>query len=115
MSKYDNTVQFLKIVAKRLSGRTDCKQITYTVSILSTAEGKQIITIKPQIYIFPNKYDRKPSNRNSILSYAAKKLNYSYTEVSSGRIVINTEELLSGVFEYRLSFDKRYRAWFKVE
>ena len=115
MSKYDNTVQFLKIVAKRLSGRTDCKQITYTVSILSTAEGKQVISIKPQIYIFPNKYARKASNRNSILSYAAKKLNFSYTEVSSGRIVITKEELIIGVFEYRLSFDKRYRAWFKVE
>lgn len=115
MSKYDNTVQFLKIVAKRLSGRTDCKQITYTISILSTDEGKQIISVKPQIYVFPNKYARKSSNRNSILSYAAKTLNFNYMEVSSGRIVINKEELITGVFEYRLSFDKRYRAWFKVE
>lgn len=115
MSRYDNTVQFLKIVAKRLSGRADCKQTTYTISILSTAEGNQIISIIPQIYIFPNKHDRKASNRNSILSYTAKKLDFNYTEISSGKIVINSEELMTGVFQYRLSFDKRYRAWFKVE
>ncbi len=114
MTKYDITVLCLKHIAKRLSGRNDCRNVAYKVSIQSTLEGYQMLSISPNVHVYPNKHRRKRSDMHSILSYVMHELNIECNELTSGRIVIKYEPFINGLFEYKLSFDNKYRAWFKL-
>lgn len=115
MSRYDNTVRFLKAIAKKLSARRDCRDVEYIIEILSTAsspEVHQIIKLTPPIMMYPDAHHRKRIDLDIATKHVLKSLEIDSINSGDGRIVISGEPFITGIFQYRRSFDGKYRAWF---
>lgn len=95
----DNTKKLLSEIAKHLSGRDDCKQIEYVVSI------KDNIHMFPLRSVFPSRHHRRASDKQSVIGHIfSEHLN-----------VVDTNCLVRGVYMYELSADKKRRRWIKIE
>ena len=99
MVRYDNTVLLLKLIAKRLASRLDCKQLNYEIQIKCTSDDKQVITMYPSVYVYPTYLNRKQSDRCTVLAYCIEKINkeyfsINYTSLPSDMIVISDRLLL---------------------
>ena len=90
----------LNAVAKRLSGRDDCRKVPYRVYIDHNG-----VRMNPLIYVFPNRYHRQESDKMDVVSFIHQyKMNGA---LLSGFVF--------GVYEYELAYEGKRRKWRKVE
>lgn len=94
------TESLLKSIANRLSGRADCKQVCYRVTINHLG-----VTMDPIVDVFPNRYKRREEDKMDVVSYIHE---YKMPDVKLSDFVF-------GVYEYQLSIDNKKRRWRRVE
>lgn len=58
------TEKLLKAISNRLSGREDCKKLSYLVTIDHTG-----VKMNPLVQVYPNKHKRKESDLIDIISF----------------------------------------------
>lgn len=90
----------LKSISTRLSGREDCKDITYTVKINHNG-----VTMEPLIYVYKNRYARKETDRLDIVSFV-----HQYK--MKGALLSG---FVFGTYTYSALPDGKRRKWSKVE
>lgn len=98
--KGQQTEFLLKSIATRLSGREDCKKLTYRVTI-----DYKGVSMFPLIEIFPNRYMRKEADKIDVVSWVHK------IKMKNA----NLSGFVFGVYEYQLSAEGKQRRWRKVE
>ena len=94
------TEDLLKYISSRLSGRDDCKKINYKVTISNTR-----ITMEPLIYVYPNRYNRKETDKIDIVTFV---LIYKMPHIM-------LDDFVTGRYEYQLSADGKNRRWRKLD
>lgn len=90
----------LKSISTRLSGRDDCKHLTYKVKINHNG-----VTMEPLIYVYKNRYARKETDRLDIVSFV-----HQYK--MKGALLSN---FVFGTYEYKLVPEGKKRKWSKIE
>lgn len=90
----------LKSISDRLSGREDCKRMTYTVHI-----DHRGVTMEPLVYVYKNRYSRKETDKMDIVSFVHK------YKMSGARL----DGFVFGTYEYRLTLDGNRRKWRKID
>ena len=93
-----NTEDFLKLIAYRLSGRDDTKHLNYRIKI----SKKSSVSMEPMVYIFPNRYCRKESDRTDVVSYILS-------------MMMNDWDFVPGEYVYQSSINNKRRRWVKVK
>lgn len=111
------TEQLLRCIAQHLSGRHDCREIQYRVTISEDIEQNCIhVEMDPVIKVFPNRYHRKLSDKQSVVSHVLcthfRELIESNCQ-DSYRVSIN--QLVPGEYQYQLSIDHKYRRWTRIK
>lgn len=103
----ENTMKLLMNISRRLSGRKDCRKVTY-VLVIDRDETKkcQRIEFAPSVYVYPNTHSRKYSDRVEIISYVAK----TVFDCSKS----NLPNFIPGVYIYQKSFNNMKRKWIRV-
>lgn len=94
------TEQLLKLIASRLSSREDCKGVNYQIVIDHNG-----VRMNPLIYVYPNRYKRKESDRLDIVSFVHQ---YKMCNIILSQFVF-------GTYEYSPSYDGSRRKWRKVD
>ena len=94
------TQRLLKAVSDRLSGRDDCKGLTYLVDI-SIKNG---VVMNPLIYVYPNKHRRAEADKIDIISFVHR---YKLQDLS-------LDQLEFGTYEYRPIGQTQKRRWIRV-
>ncbi len=105
------TQKFLRLVAQRLSGRNDCKRVQFRIHILP----EKAISFEPDIYVYKDLHHRKDVDLFKIADLITRKY---FPELilgkdNKGRMLIDTEKLNIGTYEYQLSVDGKRRRWVK--
>lgn len=98
------TESLLKSISQRLSSRDDCKDLTYTVKIDS-----QGIHMYPVIYVYPNRHQRKESDKMDILSFIMA------TKFQKIILTGSLDQFVLGVYKYGLIDSEKKRKWRKVD
>lgn len=104
------TEDFLTTISKRLSSRSDCKNVMYVVDIKNN-----VVKMSPDIYVFRSKYSRRPEDKMHILCYVqnvVKGIPAKFT--IDGKIVIDDVTLQDGTYIYQSSFDNKRRKWTRL-
>lgn len=94
--KSDNTKTLLKLIANHLSGRHDCRGIEYVLKIDDNG-----ISFKPDIHVFPSRYNRKKSDKCGVLIHI----------LSDHQSEFKSEEFCQGEYRYQISIDNKRRRW----
>lgn len=89
----------LKAIARRLSGREDCKKLTYRVKIDHNG-----VRMEPLVFVWPNRYNRRDADKLDIVSFVHKKW------MKGAKL----SDFVFGTYEYQLSVDGKKRRWRKV-
>lgn len=97
--KGQQTEFLLKSISARLSGREDCKKVTYKVTIDYSG-----VSMFPVVLVWPNRYMRKESDKLDIVSWVH--LYRMPNALLSGFVF--------GTYEYQLSAEGKQRRWRKV-
>ena len=130
------TMKLLTAISDRLSGRKDCRQVEYLVSIGICDEDllekhnishdwifkgmnppqnyyDKYVVFEPVRLVYPNCHDRKESHKLSILEYVANyKLDSAFERISDNVILLmNSYKVSPGIYKYTLSFEGRRRRW----
>lgn len=95
----EQTEFLLKSISTRLSGREDCKQLEYVVTI-----NENGVHMNPLVQVFPNRYQRKEKDKIDIVSYV-----HQY-KMPNARL----DGFVFGKYKYQLSADKTQRKWRKM-
>ena len=127
------TKEFLNCVAKHLSGRSECRGVTYRIVIgvednavqhLFNLKGYAKISFEdyamflPHVLVFPDRYHKKVYHKLPILDHV---LLYHFQDTlykghdDKGNIKIRTDALIPGVYEYQPSVDMKRRRWVRVK
>ncbi len=93
------TQDLLKGISDRLSGRTDCANLTYTVDI--SVKG---VAMTPLIYVYPDKHRRMPSDKLDIISYVHR---YKFQDIM-------LDQLEFGTYIYATNEYSKKRRWMRV-
>jgi len=93
------TEYLLKSISQRLSGREDCKDVSYNVVINETG-----VHMDPIVYVYPNCHQRKESDKVDIVTFIQE-----YRAVGT-----NLNDLVFGSYEYTLIEDGKKRKWRKL-
>lgn len=86
----------LKAIAARLSGREDCRNVNYTVTIDHNG-----ISMVPLVYVYKDKHNRKESDKLDIVSFVHK---YKMQGALLSGFVF-------GTYEYQSSTESKRRKW----
>lgn len=89
----------LKAISTRLSGREDCKKLTYRVTIDHNG-----VIMEPLVYVYKNRYMRKETDRLDIVSFV-----HQYK--MQGALLSN---FVFGTYEYKLVPETNRRKWSKI-
>lgn len=124
MTNSARTRQLLRYVARRLSGREDCKKIQFRIGIgIRPPESQKItesvisdsayIFFYPMTYVYTDVYHRKDIDYHSIEDHIIRKY---YPELilgydNFGNIRVDTSKFVRGVYEYQLSMNGKRRRW----
>ena len=102
-----NTLKLLMNISRRLSGRKDCRKVTY-VLVIERDESKkcQRIEFAPSVYVYPNTHSRRYSDRIEIIQYVA---NNSFSCDKS-----DLPDFIPGIYIYQKSFNNMKRKWIRV-
>ena len=101
------TEDFLTTISKRLSSRSDCKNVMYVVRIENNK-----VNMYPDVYVYRSKHNRRPEDRMSILCYVQNVVKGLHVNLDvDGGIVIDDVNLKDGEYIYQSSFDNKRRKW----
>lgn len=104
----ERTVDLLHSIAQHLSGRDDCKELEYRVTVTSSQ-----VMIDPQREVFPNTKARKESDKLSVVGHVMKfhfADYFNYTD-QMHEVHVKSGIFVPGRYIYRLSADKKKRRW----
>lgn len=103
----NSTEDFLTSISKRLSSRSDCKNVMYVVDIKNNS-----VKMSPDIYVFRSKHNRRPEDKMHILCYVQNVVKGLHVNLEvDGGIVIDDVNLQDGTYIYQSSFDNKRRKW----
>lgn len=125
------TVEFLRAIAQRLSGRSSCKQIEYVVCIgmdddtvsrqMSLADVESThnkVFFYPERLVFPDTHHRQKSDLTDVVKHVMKE-QFADTvfdhEDQFGKVCFRDGSLVPGIYQYVLSFDKKRRTWIRIK
>ena len=104
------TEEFLTTISKRLSARSDCKNVMYVVRVKNNT-----VTMFPDIYVFRSKHNRRPEDKMNILCYVQNVVKGIPTKLTvDGGIVIDDVNLQDGTYIYQSSFNNKRRKWTRL-
>lgn len=104
------TEELLTTISKRLSSRSDCKNVMYVVRVRNN-----IVTMFPDIYVYRGKHNRRPEDKMNILCYVQNVIKGVPTRMTvDGGIVIDDVNLQDGTYIYQSSFDNKRRKWTRL-
>ena len=125
----DLTWQLLQNISKHLSSRRSCRRSKYKLIIgeqfidvaqsnLSQYCGTTGMIFYPEIKVYPNIHIRKPEQSVDIITHIIE--DHMYDELYLGRddknnLIINTDKLVSGVYEYQFSLFYKQRRWARTQ
>ena len=93
------TEYLLKCISTRLSGREDCRNVNYKVTI-----DYKGVRMEPLVYVYRNRYNRKDVDRLDIISFVHK---YKLSSALLSGFVF-------GTYEYESTEDGKKRRWRKT-
>ena len=93
------TMELLNYISSRLSGRDDCKNVNYIVTIDHTG-----IRMSPMVNVYPNRYRRHESDKLDVISYIHM---YKMPDAL-------TSDFVFGTYQYQSSFDNKRRRWTRI-
>lgn len=118
------TQAFLTSIAQHLSSRAECRGVNYRIAIgvndpqiINHNVPENCITFIPNIYVFPDRYHRKDTDKIPIVYHVAS-AHYSdnlSAYQKEGYAFIDTANLVPGVYEYQSSIDNKKRRWVRLE
>lgn len=129
MTNSSRTQLLLRMVARRLSGREDCKQIQFQVGIgelipqdnpgrflIPDDVASNYIFFSPDTIVFRDMYHRKDRDKFRVVDLVLHKY---FPELVNGRddkgnLLVNTSKLVKGVYQYQLSVDGKRRRWIRI-
>lgn len=89
----------LRSISERLSGREDCRNVNYKVTINHNG-----VSMEPLVYVYKNRYQRKETDKLDIVSFVHKyKMN--------GAVLSN---FVFGTYQYQSTLDGKRRKWRKI-
>ena len=104
-------------VARRLSGRADCKNLEYRIDIINVDEY-QIVQLHPTILVFPNTKRRKQSDKSNVLRIVIdndKRLR-EYVDsdygVSQNTLKFHSHPFMPGTYKYVKPIFRNRRVWY---
>lgn len=108
------------MISAHLSTRSDCKDVNYHVTITENT-----ISFEPDVKVFPNTHNRKPTDKMSILEHILRyhidslvpedkeEMRDSQGRYYITRCKITNCKLFPGTYVYRSSIDGKRRKWFR--
>lgn len=116
IEKSKTTEKFLKCIAQHLSSRGDCRGIRYTVT-LGCPVDKRIVTFEPIRLVFPNRYRRCGRDKVNIITHVIKEhfSELQIQETDTDIVYVDTDKMVTGVYVYELSIDKKRRRWTRIK
>ena len=129
MTESVRTQTFLRQVARRLSGRSDCKQIEFLIGIgyelptYFTSQHQEVdlkvsnhIMFQPDTFVYRDLHHRSDVDRYRVVDLILK--NY-FSELilgrdDSGNLNIDISKLVRGVYKYQKSYDGKRRRWVRM-
>lgn len=125
MTDSARTQAFLRMIARRLSGRDDCKKMQYVIGIglptdpellKSLPEGETVddhIFFKPDVHVYKDTYHRSGKDLYKIADLIITKY---FPDLVMGRdaygyLKVDTTKLTKGIYEYQMSVDGKRRRW----
>ena len=127
MSSAVKTEQFLKCLSTHLSGRAECRGVSYICTIYTTTERRRQLDIRdilgdtstckivfhPNIAVYPDIHKRHDSSKCSVVEHVLK---YHFPEIYKGVDIMGDYCVASncfvpGVYMYELSVTGRHRRW----
>lgn len=111
----ENTVRFLQHISDHLASRRDCKDVSYRVIIEPDPDNKDMAYLYfwPQVYVFPDRYSRKPRDRMSLIEHILKKhCPASWYKIDRGKIQISTYYINVGKYVYAKV--ENHREWTRI-
>lgn len=94
------TELLLRSISTRLSGREDCKDVNYRVTIDHNG-----VSMEPLVYVYRNRYCRKETDKMDIVSFV-----HHYK--LRGALLSN---FVFGTYEYESTLEGKRRKWRKVK
>lgn len=132
VSDQHQTTQFLRAISDRLSGRSSCRQVEYTVCIgmldisehlehqVNLSELGDIsnkVFFYPERFVFPDRYHRQKTDMRGVVNHIMK-TQFADTvfdyEDEYNDACFKKGSLVPGVYKYVLSFDKKRRQWIRI-
>lgn len=104
-----NTTKLLNLVARHLSSRQECRQLTYHMVISRKVDdGSRLeFDLYPNTSVFPDRYHRKSSDRENLLTHILQR-HFDETSRTSDNFVV-------GEYKYILSFKGKRRRWTRIK
>lgn len=125
LDKSKLTQSLLKCISDHLSGRKDCRRVTYRIAI-GVKDKNQSATLSddciidymvaflPEIKIFPDTYHRKPTDKVSVISHVISEHFPELLYQKNSVLYVDTDRLVKGIYEYQPSFDNKKRRWVRI-
>ena len=129
MNSAQRTAKFLRAISSHLSGRPECKQVSYRCVIGVDTDSRQLdildilgkdpqhyIYFYPSITVFPTRSRRKSANKIGVVDHV---IQTHFPEIDGGRDIlgntlIQDNMLVSGIYEYQLSVTGKRRRWTRL-
>lgn len=126
MTESQRTQQFLNFIARRLSGREDCKQVEFRVGIGVRFPGSFKLTssqvldnryfyMEPHVNVYRDLHHRKDIDLRNVVDHVID--TYYHDLILGydlyGNLIVNTDKFVKGVYDYKLSVDGKRRKWIK--
>ena len=93
------TEDLLFHISQRLSGREDCRNLTYTVIIDDTG-----VHMTPPVFVYPNRYCKKQADKLDIVSWVHQ------THMKSTLL----SQFVFGTYQYRKDGESKKRRWTRI-
>lgn len=106
-----NTIKFLNHVSTHVSSRSNYHHAEFKVVITEDS-----ISIFPEIFVYKNRFLRKDCNRNRLEDHIViEHMKFLYCRIDiGGNLLIKSNYLVPGVYQYTLSATKKSRKWMKL-
>ena len=90
------TEELLNYIAHRLSGRDDCRNVTYEVTIDHNG-----VSMSPQVFVYPNLYRKQHSDKLDVVTWA-QLYKLPHAQLS---------DFVFGTYQYRREGESKKRRW----
>lgn len=98
------TDNFLRSVARRLSGRGDCRLLEYNITIQPYDDENDELIMNPWIWVYPDRHHRKDSYKQNIIPFIVSR--YFQEDIilqisPNGSLLIPKDTLVDGSYRYK--------------